>query len=144
MDDEELIFMQSELTLELVKKHLNIDESFTDDDKYLHQLIEASLNIVIKRLGLTYEDFPFSDEQVCRYKLNNGCVLGLNNPDGKCPLLCANRSFCRKITFEPALLQGILIMIGNLYNNRESVSDIKVNKIPYTLDYMLECYKNYK
>lgn len=36
MDDEELIFMQSELTLELVKKHLNIDESFTDDDKYLH------------------------------------------------------------------------------------------------------------
>lgn len=140
---DEVKFLEQELTLELVKKHLNIDESFTDDDKYLYQLIEASQNVIIKKLGLSYEDFP-TDEWTCRYRVNNSCVLGLNNPDGNCPLLCPNHIQYRKITFEPALLQGILIMIGNLYNSRESVSDVKVNKIPYTLDYMIECYKNYK
>lgn len=140
---DEVIFLEQELTLELVKKHLNIDESFTDDDLYLYQLMEAAKNVIIKKLGLTEEDFP-TDEEICKYKINNGCILGLNNPNGNCPVLCYNRFFCKKITFEPALLQGILIMIGNLYNSRESISDVKVNKIPYTLDYMIECYKNYK
>lgn len=104
--------------------------------------MDASQNVILKRLGLSEEDFPKGD--VCRYRIKKGCGLGLHCFKGKCPFDCTNRFLCRKITFEPALLQGILIMIGNLYNNRESVSNIKVNKIPYTLDYMLECYKNYK
>lgn len=140
--EQDIKFALQELTLDLVKKHLNIDESFTSDDKYLYQLIDAAQNVILKRLGLSKEDFPLED--ICMYRINEGCTLGLQCPNGNCPFDCVNRIFCRKITFEPALLQGILIMIGNLYNNRESVSDIKVNKIPYTLDYMLECYKNYK
>lgn len=135
-------YSSQELSLELVKKHLNIDESFTDDDQYLYQLMDASQNVILKRLGLSEEDFPTTD--LCKYRKKNSCILGLHCLNGNCPFDCANRLFCRKVTFEPALLQGILIMIGNLYSNRESVTDIKVNKIPYTLDYLIECYKSYK
>ena len=58
-----------------MKKHLNIDESFTSDDKYLYQLIDAAQNVILKRLGLSKEDFPLED--ICMYRINEGCTLGL-------------------------------------------------------------------
>jgi hypothetical protein len=39
---------------------------------------------------------------------------------------------------------AILLMIGNLYANREPISYGAVIKVPYTLDYLLGLYKNYK
>ena len=41
--------------------------------------------------------------------------------------------------------QSIKIMVGNLYNNRESVSfNAYPSKIPYSYEYLLQPYKNYK
>lgn len=41
--------------------------------------------------------------------------------------------------------QSIKIMVGNLYNNRESVSfNAYPSKIPYSFEYLLQPYKNYK
>ena len=42
------------------------------------------------------------------------------------------------------LIQGMLLMAGNLYNNREIVSfSTKTLAIPYTFEYLLDFYKNY-
>ena len=40
------------VTLEQVKPHLNIDPSYTGDDKYLADLIEVSEVVVSKEIGI--------------------------------------------------------------------------------------------
>ncbi len=43
------------------------------------------------------------------------------------------------------LIQAIKIMVGNLYNNREGVSFNAVPyKVPFSFEYLLQPYKNYK
>jgi hypothetical protein len=42
------------------------------------------------------------------------------------------------------LMQAMLLMCGNLYNNREMVSfSTKTLAIPYNFEYLLDFYKNY-
>ena len=43
----------------------------------------------------------------------------------------------------PAILHSILLIVGNLYANREPISYTSVVKVPYTLDYLLGLYKHY-
>lgn len=43
----------------------------------------------------------------------------------------------------PAINHAILLMVGNLYANREPVSYGTVMKIPYTMEYLLGLYKHY-
>lgn len=43
----------------------------------------------------------------------------------------------------PVVKAAILLLVGNLYANREPVSYTSVNKIPYTFDYLISLYKNY-
>lgn len=41
------------------------------------------------------------------------------------------------------LLQAMLLMVGNLYMNREPVALVSTIEIPYTYKYLLSLYKNY-
>ena len=43
----------------------------------------------------------------------------------------------------PAVKAAILLLVGNLYANREPVTYTSVNKVPYTFDYLISLYKNY-
>ena len=44
-----------------------------------------------------------------------------------------------------AIIQAIKRMVGNLYNNREGVSFNAVPyKVPFSFEYLLQPYKNYK
>lgn len=52
------------LTLAEIKKHLNIDSSFTDDDTYLTGLATASEDVVAK-----YIDYPLSKLEDTNHKL---------------------------------------------------------------------------
>ena len=42
-----------------------------------------------------------------------------------------------------AVTHSILLMIGNLYANREPVSYSTVMNVPYTMEYLLGLYKHY-
>lgn len=42
-----------------------------------------------------------------------------------------------------SVIHSILLMIGNLYSNREPVSFTNPVKVPYTLEYLLGLYKHY-
>lgn len=44
----------------------------------------------------------------------------------------------------PAVKAAILLLVGNLYANREPVAYTSVNNVPYTFDYLISLYKNYK
>lgn len=41
------------------------------------------------------------------------------------------------------LLQAMLLMIGNLYQNREMVAPMKITALPYNYEYLINLYKNY-
>ncbi len=43
-----------------------------------------------------------------------------------------------------AISHSILLMVGNLYANREPVAYNQVVKVPYTLEYLLGLYKHYE
>ena len=44
----------------------------------------------------------------------------------------------------PAVKAAILLLVGNLYANREPVAYTSVSKVPYTFDYLISLYKNYQ
>lgn len=43
----------------------------------------------------------------------------------------------------PPIKQAILLIVGNLYTNREPVSFITAYKIPYTVDFLIAPYITY-
>lgn len=43
----------------------------------------------------------------------------------------------------PSIVHAMLLMIGNLYQNREPISTGKIVKIPYTYEYLIGLYRKY-
>lgn len=96
------------ITLELAKQHLNLEEDYVDDDRYIETLIEVAEQTV---------------EVHCNEKLED-----IAGEEGNIP---------------KPLLQAMLLMIGNLYQNREMVAPMKVTALPYNYEYLINLYKNY-
>lgn len=96
------------LDLEIIKKHLNLDDDFVADDEYLKQLAEVAENAVSIHI-----DRDFSE---------------LEDVEGNLP---------------PALQHALLLLIANYYNNRESVTNVSANNIPFSYNYLLDLFKNY-
>lgn len=96
------------VTLELVKRHLIIDESYTDDDAYIEQLIDAAEAVVSK--------------DIC------DDLKKLEDVQGRIPA---------------PLCQCILLMVGNLYNNRESIAFAQAYEVPLSYKHLVGLYRNY-
>lgn len=92
------------LTLSEIKKHLNIDAAFTDDDTYLESLEAVAIGIIEHDI-----DYKFSEMQ----------------------------------TLPDALKHGLLLLIGNLYDNRESTTHTAINVMPQSLEWILDLYRDY-
>lgn len=98
------------LTLKQVKKHLNIDECFKEDDSYLESLISVAEEVVKVHI----------DDDLSGICSENGGDL-------------------------PApILHAMLLYIGNLYQSRESNSFAGITQVPFSFDYIMALYKNYK
>lgn len=96
------------ITIDEAKKHLNVDDSYKDDDTYIGDLIKVAEDSVAQHLDIALD----------------GLVV-----DGALP---------------SAISHSILMMVGNLYANREPVAYSSVVKVPYTLEYLLGLYKHYE
>lgn len=96
------------IPLELAKKHLNLDEDYTEDDEYILGLLAAAKGAVEKALNASLD----------RLAEENG---------GEVPM---------------AIIQAILLMVGNLYQNRE-ITGSKVAALPYNFEYLINLYKHY-
>lgn len=92
----------------ILKKHLNIDESFNDDDEYLKALYMAAEQAVENHIARPLSEIV--DER------------------GKLP---------------PSVRHAILLLVGHLYANRESVSFATATEIPLAYQYLLQPYKSY-
>jgi uncharacterized phage protein (predicted DNA packaging) len=96
------------IQLDEAKKHLNIEDDFTEDDEYIMSLISVAESAVRVHIN---DDFETIAEK-------NGGSL-------------------------PApILQAALLMIGNLYQNRE-ILGTKLQALPYNYQYLIDLYKNY-
>lgn len=96
------------IQLDLAKKHLNIEEDFTEDDEYILSLIEVAESAVRVHIN---EDFASIAEK------NGGCL-------------------------PPPILQAALLMIGNMYQNREPIGT-KGQALPLNYQYLIDLYRNY-
>lgn len=96
------------INLETIKKHLNIDSFFTEDDEYLMLLEDVAEKAVSKHI----------DCNLSELQDGNG---GLPSP----------------------LLHAILLLVGNMYMQRESISFSNATEVPLSYSYLLDLYKDY-
>lgn len=97
------------LQLYQVKKHLNIDEDFREDDEYLMQLVEVAEKVVERNIDTS--------------------LRLLEDGDGYIP---------------SPLIQAMLLLVGNFYANRESVAFANAVNVPYSYQYLIDLYRNYR
>lgn len=96
------------LELAHIKKHLNIDADYTDDDEYILYLYEVAVDVIQKHIDTTFEE--------------------IKQKEGRIP---------------NSLLHALLLFIGNMYDNRESVSYTGTHEVPNSLNYILNMYRDY-
>lgn len=92
-----------------IKKHLNIDNDFFDDDEYLLYLGEVAELAVQKHIDRNLSE------------------------------LCADYGG----DLPAPLLHAMLLMIGNLYANREPVAFASATELTLSYSYLLDLFKNY-
>ena len=92
-----------------IKKHLNIDNDFHDDDEYLCQLAEVAEKVVERNIDTTFEN--------------------LEDGEGEIP---------------SPLTQAVLFLVGNYYANRDSVAFASSSNVPYTFQYLIDLYRDYR
>ena len=97
------------IQLERIKKHLIIDDYYTNDDDYLLYLADVAEKTVQAHI-----DCKLSD-------LANGDSGELPSP----------------------LTHAMLLYIGDMYNNRESISYSAPHQVPFSYNYLLDLYKQY-
>ena len=97
------------LNLDTLKKHLNIDAYFTDDDDYIMQLGDVA-------------------EQMVDEHINNNLSNIVNENGGEVPM---------------PLIHAMMLLVGNLYQNREGVAFASASEIPFSYKYLLFPYKSY-
>ena len=96
------------ITLDLAKKHLQIEDDFKEDDEYFLGLCAAA-------------------ESAVRVHINED-LEGIAEKEGGC--------------LPPAIIQAMLLMIGNFYQNREVVG-IKTYDLPFSYRYLIDLYRHY-
>lgn len=97
------------LDLDTIKKHLNIDIDYKEDDNYLLMLADVAENAVAIHI--------------------DNDLRKLEDCDGKLP---------------SALQHALLLLIANYYNNRESVTNVSANNIPFSFNYLIDLFRNYE
>lgn len=94
------------VTLDIAKKHLNVEADFADDDEYITHLIEVAEDVVGRELCKPLEELEDENHAI------------------------------------PAtVMQCILLMLGNLYENREPVAFANAVEVPLAYRHLLGLYK---
>ena len=90
------------VTLEEAKKHLNIDDSFKDDDSYINSLILVAEDAIEKNTDIALNEQP------------------------------------------PSVIHSILLLVGNLYANREATTYSSISDVPYSFKYLVNLNRNFQ
>lgn len=96
------------LQLYQLKKHLNIDAEFHDDDEYLMDIALVAENMVQQNIDRSFGE--------------------LEDGEGNLPA---------------PLTHAMLLLVGNFYANRESVTYGAASPLPHAYEYIIKLYKNF-
>lgn len=94
------------IAIDKIKRHLNLDMDFKEDDQYLMALSEVAEEVVQRHIGYRFEDILV---------------------DGQLPM---------------AIQHAMLLFIGTMYANRESVTFGSATVLPHAYEYILDLYTN--
>lgn len=97
------------LNLNILKKHLNIDDYFHGDDEYIIQLGTMAEQMVASDLDADLSEI-------------------VNDNDGQLPL---------------PIKHAMMLLVGNMYQNREGVAFASATEIPHSYEYLLSRYHDY-
>lgn len=97
------------LELDKLKKHLNVDWDFTDDDEYIESLGDVAEAMLAKDLDISLEE--------------------LISAEGDMP---------------KPVLHAMMLIVGNLYANRESIAFASAVEVPQTYKFLIDYYRNYR
>ncbi|ETO44534.1 head-tail connector protein [Morganella sp. EGD-HP17] len=92
-----------DISLNEIKQHCRLDESFTLDDDLLTGYAAAALEVCQRHIGKRFDE---------------------------------------GLAFTPAVKVGCLMYIGMLYENRETVSELKLNEVPFALKSLWSVYRD--
>lgn len=92
-----------DISLNEIKQHCRLDESFTLDDDLLTGYAAAALEVCQLHIGKRFDE---------------------------------------GLAFTPAVKVGCLMYIGMLYENRETVSELKLNEVPFALKSLWSAYRD--
>lgn len=102
------------ISLDELKKHLNIETEFTDDDTYLkHTISVAELSVI----------------SYC----NGGLI----------PTAVTDELNVETLVVPDAVKHGILLLASHLYLNRNPIAFTATTEIPLGFKYLLNPYRNY-
>lgn len=118
------------ITLEEAKKHLNLDDTFNDDDNYVLYLIQVAEDTVEKHIDRDITE-------VCKVYEEP-----LNNVEDEDDDNNEEEVVINYILPQP-LKHAMLLYIGNMYDNRESVSFGSPRDIPFSYEYLTQLYRKY-
>lgn len=96
------------IPLDLAKRHLNLEDTYTEDDEYILGLISAAESAVEVHVNESLDKLA---------EKNGGCI-------------------------PQPLLSAMLVMIGNLFQNREIIGT-KTLELPFNYQYLINLYINY-
>jgi len=113
--------------IQSLKRQLNIEANYTNDDAYLQLLLDVSEQAVIN-----YCDAIVSG--------NTGTTLNLS---GTTHNISMNGYLGNHTDVSIAVAQGVYLIASNLYVNRTPVSFGQPYEIPYSFRWLLEPYKNF-
>lgn len=111
------------VTIADAKKHLNIETYFTEDDNYISTLIDVSFSSIKNRCNNT----TWTDSSAITSGTMDFADYTISGT-----------------TIPMVIRQCILLMVGNLYANREPVSFGSPQVIPFTIEFLLQSYINYE
>lgn len=96
------------LTLEQLRIQCRIDDDFTDDDAYLAQLGEVAEAAVEHDLNRRLYETDIAEDD------STGLLVNLRHK------------------------QAMLLMAGNLYENREATSELTMKEVPLAYQHLIE------
>jgi uncharacterized phage protein (predicted DNA packaging) len=95
--------------LNRLKKHLNLDSSFNEDDDYIEFLENVAEDLVQIHIDKKLDEI-----------------------------------IAEKGELPAPLLHAILLFVGNMYENRESIAYTPAFDVPKSLSYILNMYRDYE
>jgi uncharacterized phage protein (predicted DNA packaging) len=94
--------------IDLLKKHLNLDLDYTEDDDYIYTLWDVACRTIENHIDQPIDNFVV---------------------DG---------------VLDAPLQHAAMLLVGNYYQNRESVTYGAVLQVPHGYEYLLQTYVDYK